>query len=994
VGGRTSELLLLLVVSAALLVGAWRAADRCMQPAEAAVQAATPGPAASLPPVVRDAAEARTSWFEYVGLLVGAFLAAHLLLRLTHFRGTRALLPLALLLTGAGAILLFGFTNPLRGRILYAPYVHGVLFGLAGLVGAARFVRLQALEQYRYLIVLTALGLSALLLPFGSGPAGTDTRITLFGAFQPVEFVILLVVLFLAAYLAGRDIELRRLNAFRLAALSLPRWRDILPPLVALGGTLGLFFLQRDLGPALVLYLVFLGLFVIVTRRIVLAVMGLGVLVGAFWATYHYRLLQTVSTRIEMWLSPWDNHRPGGIQLAESLWSLASGGAWGAGLGRSDARYIPAGHTDLILAAAGETFGILGVVGILLLLAGVSLTIIRGATRARRAYTSYLGIGLGLLVAVQTAIIAGGTVGILPLTGVPLPFLSYGKSATIAFFVLLGLAMNVSAEAAEGERERQHLPRWVPAVPVVILLSLGAAAWKAFDVMVVHGDEIVSRAALTPQADGIRRFSYNRRLLDLAARITRGSVVDRSGLPLGSSVAEELGRARVRFDELGIALPDPLPDGRYYPLGGAAAHLLGHTGAYWTHPRTIERAADVDLRGYAYREDVVAVDRQRAARRDYSALVPAFRDRFLPSGGALQALLARDKTVRTTIDARMQAAAMRALDVNLPIVDGVRRTSGAAIVLDPASGGILASVSLPTYDPNALTAEDLASLFGGPRAALDRARNEVYPPGSAFKLVTAAAAIEHGWLRKPASATTYVCRHVNVIHWESGTAVHNRHVTDDELVSAHGALGIERALVESCNVYFAWMGTVIGARAIFDTARRMGLALADVDGPDALDANLADNAYGQALITASPVEMAALAAAVSNGGVRVGPAWRAAGTAPPPKAERVLNAATAETLRRWMVETVRLGTGRRAAVPGVVVGGKTGTAQNSAGDRASHAWFVGFAYPDGSDPARGIAFAFLIENGGYGGRAAAQAAHDFIADCYAQPAQAPETEGQ
>jgi len=174
----------------------------------------------------------------------------------------------------------------------------------------------------------------------------------------------------------------------------------------------------------------------------------------------------------------------------------------------------------------------------------------------------------------------------------------------------------------------------------------------------------------------------------------------------------------------------------------------------------------------------------------------------------------------------------------------------------------------------------------------------------------------------------------------------------------------------------------------------MGLALADVDGPDALDANLADNAYGQALITASPAEMAALAAAVSNGGVRVGPAWRAAGTAPPPKAERVLNAATAETLRRWMVETVRLGTGRRAAVPGVVVGGKTGTAQNSAGDRASHAWFVGFAYPDGSDPARGIAFAFLIENGGYGGRAAAQAAHDFIADCYAQPAQAPETEGQ
>jgi cell division protein FtsI/penicillin-binding protein 2 len=145
-----------------------------------------------------------------------------------------------------------------------------------------------------------------------------------------------------------------------------------------------------------------------------------------------------------------------------------------------------------------------------------------------------------------------------------------------------------------------------------------------------------------------------------------------------------------------------------------------------------------------------------------------------------------------------------------------------------------------------------------------------------------------------------------------------------------------------------------------------------------LEPNLPDNAYGQARVNVSPLRMAQLAAAVANGGFRVEPVLLAKQYT----RIRVLEESTAATLRRWMQEVVDRGTGRAAAIPGLVIGGKTGTAQTEAGDRMSHSWFIGFAYPIGSGPEDSIAFAFLIENGGYGGRAAATAAGAFLRESF------------
>jgi cell division protein FtsW (lipid II flippase) len=929
---------------------------------------------------VRDEETARKDWHFHVGLLLACFCVTHFILRLSACRGTQLLLPPALVLCGVSAILLFTFTDPLRDRLLYPPFVYGVALGCAALLVAARLARLGSLESYKYVMILAASALSLLLIFLGTGPAGSDAKINLFGFFQPVEFIKLLVVLFLASYFAGKDVELRRLDAYRWMGVALPRWRDILPVAAFLAATIALFFRQKDLGPALIVYLVFLCMFIMASRRVLLGLAGLALLIAAFWASYRFQILQTVSTRIEMWLSPWDNHRPGGVQLAESLWALASGAFSGAGLGRGAPQYIPAGHTDLILAAAGEALGFPGLAAILIILGLVFCAALYAAWSARTTYAAYLGFCLALLLGIQTAIIAAGTVGLIPLTGVPLPFMSYGKSALVAHFFLLGLLLNLSATGDAPTAARRKTPRVVLVLPALVLACLAAVMGRAFQVMYLQADEILCRGALTPQADGVRRFSYNRRILDLAAGITRGSILDRAGFPLATNRGAELQNSAEELRSLGFTISRPAVDRRYYVLGPAAVQLLGHTGAYWTDPKTVERSADVRLRGYPASQEVILVEGRKVVKRDYAALVPAFRDRFRTAGGRLAELLARPKDVRLTLDARMQWAALQALEANLPVIGGVRRSKGAAVVLDAATGAILAGVSIPGYDPNALGEIDLEKVYGADnKAAYDRARFEIYPPGSTFKVVVAAAALEGGWLGLPDSRRTYVCRHENVIPWKYQGGEHLRHVTDDEAESAHGSLGLPRALVESCNVYFAWLGTQLGPQRLFEFAHdRFRLELKGVASAAGLEANLPDNAYGQAKITVSPLRMAAVAAAIVNGGRAVEPFLFLEPGPDNARSGRILEEANAALLRDWMVEVVKRGTGRRAAVPGLVVGGKTGTAQNEIGDRNSHSWFIGFAYPGNQGPERALAFAFLIENGGYGGRAAAQAAHDFF----------------
>ena len=267
------------------------------------------------------------------------------------------------------------------------------------------------------------------------------------------------------------------------------------------------------------------------------------------------------------------------------------------------------------------------------------------------------------------------------------------------------------------------------------------------------------------------------------------------------------------------------------------------------------------------------VDGKKAIRQDLSALVPVFRDRFAQSGGKLEGFENRDKNVNLTLDARMQVIALRALERNLPAIDGVARVKGAAVILDAASGEILACVSLPTYDPNTISESDLEKIYGSEtKAAYDRARFEIYPPGSTFEIALGAAALEERWPGQCGSGGSMVCRHVNDISWQYNGTDYRLQVTDSEAESAHGRLDLRRAFVSSCNVYFAWLGTQLGPEQLFEYARnRFQLELKGVNIAQDLAANLPGNAYGQAKITASPLRLAAMAAAIANGGYRIEP---------------------------------------------------------------------------------------------------------------------------
>ncbi len=227
-----------------------------------------------------------------------------------------------------------------------------------------------------------------------------------------------------------------------------------------------------------------------------LTLAGFVLLAVGFYAGYQLGISSTLADRVRMWQSPWDNAARGGDQIAQALWALATGGTWGTGLGLGDTRYLPAGHTDLVLAAVAEELGFSGLLAIGLVYVAL---VRRGFTIARRASTDYavfLATGLTLLLAVPAALMMAGLLGLVPLTGVVTPFLSYGGSAMLANFAALGaLAVDPIGRATVADVEPLGQPSALD----------GRACWPlppsrsrfvAVRVQVLAADEIVVRPHL------------------------------------------------------------------------------------------------------------------------------------------------------------------------------------------------------------------------------------------------------------------------------------------------------------------------------------------------------------------------------------------------------------------------------------------------------------------------------------------------------------------
>jgi cell division protein FtsW (lipid II flippase)/cell division protein FtsI/penicillin-binding protein 2 len=953
--------------------------------------------------IVRAPSQFRTQLLLWGALFFAGFLGVHAFLALRRFPGDRLLLPILLVLCGLGLMVMISVRDPLRDLLLFRTFVQGVFGGLLLLAAASQLdLESPRLRRLTFLPLGLAALLSILLITLGSGPGGSDAKVNLFG-FQPVEAIKILVVLFLAGYFFDRWEFLRELSEKRGALGAMPRWVSIpkleyaLPPVIALGIVLLFFFLQHDLGPALVLAFLFLILYGTARGKGGMVMAGAAIIVAAFFIGYKLGVPKTVSGRIQMWLSPWDNSFRGGDHLAQGLWAFAGGALSGTGLGLGQPGRVPEVHTDLVLAAIGEELGFFGVLTVFALWVVLLVRGFRAALAARGIYSFFLTLGLTLLLGLQMALIAGGVLGLLPLSGVVSPFLSSGRTAMLANFLIVGMLLAVSARPGDGGaavRFRGGV-RWT----VIVLGALGLGiVLKAALVQIVQPDKVLTRGALTLQADGWRRYQYNPRLVEIAATIPRGSIVDRNGIPLATSDPKELERFRSTYERLGVSLEQAGPPGaRLYPFGGRTFHLLGdlRSRVNWGAPNTsyAERDSRIKLQGYDDYSAVVQVrqpngEKSDLVQLDYTELIPLLRYRWRPEHPDVQKILKRDRTLHLSIDVRLQ---LRAAEI-LARAAQQSGFGGAAVALDAATGDLLASVSYPwpqqlseaASSESPAVSESAESPEKPAKALIDRARYGIYPPGSTFKLVTAMAALRHD----PALASKpYECQLLPDGRIGNYVRGFGKAIRDDPTDTVpHGTVDLQKGIAVSCNAYFAQLGTYdVGPGPLLETAKKLGISVAVPNTPEQLKKALPQSSYGQGQVTATPFQMARVAATIAGGGSMPQGRWVIdESNTRKAKPEEILAGPPVHLIAQAMRRVVTSGTA--AAYLGRMqpaIAGKTGTAEVQ--DKKSHSWFIGYAPYDvpgsgapGGVAGKKIAVSVIIEHGGYGGRLAAPAAGEIV----------------
>ena len=396
------------------------------------------------------------------GLFVylAALLIVHLLFVLAGRRTDQVLLPAVGLLGGIGLLLMQRLPQTLISQELYGTQLFlgqlqllWLLVALAVITILALAVRSDAwLRTYKY--TWAAAGIALLLLTFVFGSDVNGARLTLsIGPLsgQPSELLKVILVVFLAGYLS----ENRSLlvdESTRIGPLRLPPIPYLAPMVVMLAIALGIVVVQRDLGAALLFFAVFLALLYVATGRPSYVIGGaILFLVGSFVL---YNLFGHVHQRVDNWLDPFADPLGAGFQTIQALYAFARGGLLGVGLGAglptiSGRLPIPAVHTDYPLAALGEELGLIGLLAILGLYLVVVQRGLRIAAAAHDDFRALLAAGLALVVGIQAFIIAAGNLKLIPLTGITLPFISYGGSSLLANALIVGLLLALSDTGPE-----------------------------------------------------------------------------------------------------------------------------------------------------------------------------------------------------------------------------------------------------------------------------------------------------------------------------------------------------------------------------------------------------------------------------------------------------------------------------------------------------------------------------------------------------------------
>jgi cell division protein FtsW (lipid II flippase) len=392
----------------------------------------------------------------YGAYYAGTLFALYLGIRLLLPHSDVLLLPLVTLLTGLGLVMIFRLTYNVEDKTgLAITQAVWILIGSGTMFMLVLFFRnYHRLFDYKYLLAVVAvLLIASTFTPLGYEVNGARLWVSLGPVgFQPSEFARIALIVFFAGYLAEtRDLLAATSRTF--LGVQIPALKYFGPVALVWTASLGLLVFEKDLGSSLLFFAVPLLMLYAATGRIAYVLLGTVLFsVGSFIA---FLLFDHVKVRVRAWLDPWSYPDTDGFQILQSIFNIADGGLLGTGLGAGFAQTIPEVETDFVFSAIASELGLLGSTAVLLAFLAFVYRGIKIALLAEDDASKLLAFGLTAMFALQTLVIVGGVTKAIPLTGITLPFVSYGGSSVVGNFILTGLLLLVSERA--GRREEKGL---------------------------------------------------------------------------------------------------------------------------------------------------------------------------------------------------------------------------------------------------------------------------------------------------------------------------------------------------------------------------------------------------------------------------------------------------------------------------------------------------------------------------------------------------------
>ncbi len=746
-------------------------------------------------------------------------------------------------------------------------------------------------EAFGYLVATATM--MVLLLFFGSGPEGSSAKVNL-GGFQPSEVSKVLIMIFMAVFFSKNADTIQSFSEkqqfFWRKQLKLV-WGAALAIFVFMG----FYMILSDGGPALVILLTFvllysvarrdtMQLFVGVASFVLMLIIGSKLsqpgsfaLMGFFAALWFVAwtvvswllrkrifesaiffnliivaflfgapLLRTVGFENEadrlddrnamvMWYhnGTWDNEARGGDQVAHGYWALATGGFAGQGLGQGHPNQIPACHTDMIFASIGEEMGWVALVLIVVCMAILIHRCLLVARKVGNNFGFYLIAGLTVVTSIQFLVILLGSLGLIPLTGIAVPFLSYGRSSLVANLLIFGIILSLSREKAS-QRQEQYIQRYDGVITVgslsFIVMSAIIIVWL-FVFQTIKRNSTLIHPAFVTNTQGARVVEYNPRIEILMDKLNAGNIYDRNGVLLATSEASSCnndtivnGLTNAGIDKNDIRKTFKYPKRRYYPFGNQMFFMLGdfNTKIQWgTHDNNpsgymaenrhlallrgfdnVERDKNGNpvkqsLTSHKYRYsrylEQTGTKQYSYTLYDYSALLPMLKAGTNSRKVEKWNEQRQQRDIKLTIDAQLQVKLQNELQqfANTRHNDYMRVS---VVVLDAAEGDLLCSANypLPNQDDMLARSEKHISYYSDNysnfHAYTDRDLGTTYQtqPGSTAKVMSAMA----GFMKIGPQVA------------QKQYFVYNEEKVDNVLGEPTGNVDLHSAIVQSSNCYF------------------------------------------------------------------------------------------------------------------------------------------------------------------------------------------------